>query len=518
MSSYVFKDDSIIGNLEAETDIFLKECFVQTPAFEMLKNFDSSSQDFFKRIIVGRTGTGKTALLKQLEDSSSISVCSVIEAEKTIFEHIKNNRFISKLTENEIDLRIFFKALWFHVILVKIIELSTEKSNLLQIFFQSGDKIEHKEKIQNYYDTYKDTFFEDEALTEITKRFSSQLEVNANFANMLNANGALGDDLRKSIQSSTNQFVNKELIQAQKSITKFLSEHHINDKQRKIIIQIDDLDKSWFQNDSVHYTFIGALLEAFKELLSIESIKILISIRSDILEGVYLNKLKQEEKDISLILPLEWNKDGLRDVLDRRVKNLLKNQYSKKQYPLFSDVFDCTIAGEKADEYILKRTMLRPRDAIDFVNTCFRKAKGKTEITQEHIVEAEESFYISRKDALVKEWSGIFKEINIYLDALSLIEKQKFSLNYLIKKKNEIAEFILDRADYISDESVLSSMFSNENVENGFKDLLNIWFKVGVIGIFKSEEVSIFSSFDRRKLDVTDFRKEFIMHPLFWRY
>lgn len=122
MSNYIFRKNSQIGNLDAEYDTFLKSCFLETNIFSNLLSFENSL-DFTKRVIVGRTGSGKTALLKQLSENSKIKKHSIIEAESTVFEHIKNNVFISDLINKGIDLRIFYKSLWIHVLLVRVIEL-----------------------------------------------------------------------------------------------------------------------------------------------------------------------------------------------------------------------------------------------------------------------------------------------------------------------------------------------------------------------------------------------------------
>ena len=123
MSTYRFRKNAEIGKLEAETDSYLDFCFYETDVYKGILNFDSSEKnpDFTKRIIVGRTGSGKTALLKQILKDNAIKVHETIEAENTVFEHINNNVFISSLIEKGIDLRVFYKSLWLHILLVNVI-------------------------------------------------------------------------------------------------------------------------------------------------------------------------------------------------------------------------------------------------------------------------------------------------------------------------------------------------------------------------------------------------------------
>ena len=518
MSTFVFKDDSIIGNLEAETDTFLNNCFIETNAYKTLLCFDDNDPKFFKRIIVGRTGSGKTALLKQISKNFNINPNSIIEAEKTIFEHIKNNKYISELIDSGIDLRVFFKALWIHVILTKIIEIDKNSQTVfddMMLFFSKNNK----KKTLNYFDTYKDIFFESNVLTEITTELTKKLDGETSFSK-LKLNGELTDSEKRTVQSTTTNYVNQMLLRDQKEVISYFENELLSDKQKKIIIQIDDLDKSWFKNDHIHYDFINALLEAFKALLAIKSVKILISIRTDILEGVYAAGLKQEEKDQSLILVLEWSRQSIRELLDKRITHLLKNQYARKQIPLFKDIFNVHINNISADEYILDRTMLRPRDAIDFVNICFNKAQGSSVITADHILEAEESFYESRKGAIIKEWGGLYSDISHYLGAIFKIKTRTFVADDLKIKQtiSDISDLFLDSNDNVGDVTPMKKLFLEDTTnEKSIELLLNVWFKVGIIGIKKSDTITIFSTFSKRKLDDSDYEKLFIIHPLFWR-
>lgn len=254
-------------------------------------------------------------------------------------------------------------------------------------------------------------------------------------------------------------------------------------------------------------------MDSIREFLSLQNLKIIISIRTDILEGVYENNFRQEEKDLSLLMPLEWSKDEIRDLLDKRITYLLKDKYQKLVSPKLKDIFNFSINGEKADDFILNRTMLRPRDAIDFVNKCFCAANGKTTISSEDITTAEEYFFDSRKKALKDEWKALYPEIDTHIDILlKFIKKQTFNIEMLIKIKNDIKEKLI-ATNNMEDVVVEKAIGDKELVET----LLAIWFKIGIIGIKKDKNVILYSSFSKRYLNVTDYEKDFYIHPLFWR-
>ncbi|MEF1336787.1 hypothetical protein REH81_08355 [Vibrio rotiferianus] len=188
MTNYKFRKNAIIGNLDAETDTFLNDCFYESDVFKGIVNFDPSTEnpDFPRRVIVGRTGSGKTALLKQIVAHGNVKVHDTIEAENTVFEHINNNRFVSDLIRNGIDLRAFYKSLWIHVLLVKVIN-QLYRSSYTSFFdyiggLGSSSRKPYKPEIaKEYLDSYKDNFFNDNVVTEITEKMQHELSGKAKF-------------------------------------------------------------------------------------------------------------------------------------------------------------------------------------------------------------------------------------------------------------------------------------------------------------------------------------------------
>ncbi|MCD9521695.1 DNA repair protein [Photobacterium carnosum] len=511
MEPYIFRKNTTIGNLDAETDSFLTDCFYETEIYKTLINYDNDDNlDFTKRIIIGRTGSGKTALLKQIAIDRKITKHDVIEAENTVFEHIKNNIFISQLMEEDVDLRVFYKSLWLHVLLVKVINLLYPSNNFFDFLsnLTSVKKRYNLDLARQYVDTYQDNFFNENIVSEITDKM--QNEISGGFSSGgAKLSGKFSGETSEKIQRETASYVSRELLRKQKELIKLIKDESSSEKQVRIIISIDDLDKSWLSSSKIRYDFINALLEAFKELLDIKSVKILISIRTDIIMGIYNNSLRQEEKDQSLILPITWNKVEIRKILDNRINFLIKHQYRGTQNVTFKDVFNFNVIDENADDFILNRTMLRPRDAINFVNLCLSEGDGSIELNEDLVIEAEEKFYYSRKLALEKEWVSIYSQIHCYLDSISFISKQTFKISDI--SKDQILNYILENSeDNIKDDY-------HDKVALIFEELVKVWFVIGVIGIKKTKTLTMYSSFEKPYLDITDFKKEFEIHPLFYR-
>lgn len=227
--------------------------------------------------------------------------------------------------------------------------------------------------------------------------------------------------------------------------------------------------------------------------------------------GIYTDTLRQEEKDESMIYAISWNKKEIREILDKRINFLVKNQYSGSTKIKLEDVFDFKVKGENADDYIIDRTMLRPRDGISFVNACLSECDGSLELNETMILSAEEKFYSTRKVALAKEWKSLYPHIKYYLDAISFIKTSSFEIERLDQR---IAS---DALNFLVQKSMTTSSNNNTLVLE-FHDLVKVWFTVGIIGIFKSKELIIYSSFEKQELDITDMNKKFVIHPLFFRH
>lgn len=166
-----------IGTGNAETDDeFLFECFVEYPPVEDCRRPSSPVM-----VVAGRTGSGKTAILRYLEIQSNHT--TTIDPFEMSMSYVSNSDALRFLQAIGADLDLLFQVLWKHVLCLEFIRLrwdvdSTEKSN--NIFKRIFDKFyseDRRSRSLNYLKAWKGKFWitMDQNIKEITEKIENNL-------------------------------------------------------------------------------------------------------------------------------------------------------------------------------------------------------------------------------------------------------------------------------------------------------------------------------------------------------
>ena len=119
---FVFRKHDSIGSAAAEEDSqFLEECFIDTGDLDQLIDCKNP-----KRIIVGRTGAGKSALIFKLRERSSHVI--ELSPHSLSLNFIANNNVIAFFEAAGVNLSIFYSLLWRHIL---VVELLKKKFNIV---------------------------------------------------------------------------------------------------------------------------------------------------------------------------------------------------------------------------------------------------------------------------------------------------------------------------------------------------------------------------------------------------
>lgn len=529
MDKYIFKKTDTLGAASAEDDgLYLTECFVDVGFLKVLRNCSDP-----RSIIVGRTGVGKTALIKQIKTKGER--VAEIQPDNLALTYISNSTVLSFLMNIGVNLDIFFKLLWKHVLAVEIIKLKFKisdedaKNKFLKYIEDTFREDKEKQAI-DYLKKWGDKFWEEtesrvkEVTTKLEQEISGELGPKIPIMNLaLKGAANVATEQKEEIVNRAQQVVNKVQIR-QLSLILELLDKILDDPQKQHFVTIDRLDEKWV-DDQFRYRLVRALIETVRDFRKVKNAKIIVAIRLDLIERVFRLTRDagfQEEKYESLYLQIGWDKKQLCNVLDSRINNLIRHQYTKKTIS-HTDILPKKIKNRKSTEYIFDRTMMRPRDVILFFNACINEADGKTNITETMVLKAEGEYGRGRLKSLYDEWGADYANLKLFVEVLknrprkflykdmSLDDFEEFCFNIAAQTVLEKDSLYRDAFDVV-DNKLAPADFK--------KKLFLIFHLVGLVYLkIEAFDKPISSLSGRRSISSAEITEdtEVSIHPMFWR-
>ena len=440
-----FRSDASIGFAGAEDDReYLTKCYVDIAHAERALNTDDPGS-----ILLGRTGSGKTAAIMHIIDTQRQVI--QIDPENLSLTFISNSNILSFFHELGVNLDLFFQLLWRHVICVELLNYyyNVQKDSDIDRVFDTLKTMIGQNKPKrlaiDYLRDWGGEFWKEthQRIKEIVENFENELtsgvdlralNIPINVATL----SKIGREEKQDIVNQARQVVNKVQIKHLSDLMDVMAEHIFTDKQKKYYIVIDKLDENWVDSE-LRYRLIRALIETIKSFRKISPVKLIIALRSDLLERVYRYTRSdgfQPEKYEDFNVTIRWSKDALYQVVNRRIGELYKREYTKNDVE-FYDMFPPKYRQrEDTFQYLFGRTLQRPRDIIAFVNEILFAVGGKTTISAADIDKAEVDYSRKRLDALCVEWHDEHPNLENYVKALRNMP-QAFSVRDFSESKVE---------------------------------------------------------------------------------
>lgn len=491
-----FRKGASIGEPDAESDDrFLNQCFIDTGDYGTL--VDCSDPH---RIIVGRTGAGKSALIQHLIQNEENVI--EISPENLSLNYISNSDIITILEKAGVKLDLFYTLLWKHVFATELLKRKYNLANeeRTRNWFSSflpplKKKDQSKERALEYLKDWGDKFWQETEyrVKEVTQKLESDIhtQLGVDIAG-LNSQASMGqkisEEQRAEIIHRAQRVVNSIQIKALSDVMSLLADEVFNDSQQKYYVVIDKLDENWVEND-LRYRLIRALIETVKDYRKISSVKIVVALRLDLLQSVFERTRDagfQKEKYQSLLLRLNWNPTQLEKLLDERVSLLVREQYTNTPIKLRT-LFPPRIGKETFIDYLLHRTLLRPRDAIAFVNECIRRAEDKGLVSVQIVRDAEREYSTQRIDSLTYEWFVQYPKLKDYIVLLERMPME-FKLSAFTKEKIEAFALVHAMDGEHDTDPIIRAAYAfinggNPNPHSFVIALVKVLFMVGVLGI-----------------------------------
>jgi len=441
-----------IGGIDADNDDLLIKCFQNHNSYNEIKDFE-------KFIVLGRKGTGKTAIFKRFLSNKDHTLFSFGHTFSDYPWHYHDKQ--AKIGVPNFDK---FTHSWKYLILMSLSKILLNHDQSLPY---NDKSLEYLSKIESFIvDTYGTR---DPDVTQIFTP-SKKLKLKSNFTiDLAILKGSLTPEgLPMEYLPTVIQEINLNLIEY--IIGSLNPEHSYH-------ILFDQLDLGFDPKNPDYNNRVIGLLLAAKEINRIakekgKRLSIIVFLRDDIYNSLKFedkNKLTQSSTTI-----IEWDKPGshsLKELLERRLTELLREKPNENI--IWEDVFDESqlMTGKQSKySYITDRTFLRPRDAIQFCN----------EILKSHNLNEDRESLISNKE--INDAKADYSKY--FLDELDdEIHKHVPKYENILEIIKSIGYHQFDMEDFENAIKKKRSLFSEEITT--YDSLKNL-FEFSIIGYYKA--------------------------------
>ena len=527
--------DFNLGGEQAEADPLLQQAFFESGHYSAI-----DSKDDPRCFIVGRTGSGKSALLQRIEEQHPDHVIR-INPEDLSLPYIADLGVVNYLASLDVHLDPFFIALWKHVMLIEIIkhrynvDSPVAKQNFLAGLRDRISRDRSKMAALEYLEEFEGKFWceTDERVRDITTRFEEQIQNEAGgkilapaigeLVAKIATSGVAGEETTTQLVERFQRVVNETQLPRLNKMMTVLNDEILDSPQHYTYIVIDDLDRDWV-DEKVLNSLIRCLFRTVVDLKRIRNLKVLVALRTNIFEQLNFGARTggQEEKFRSLTLHVRWVRSDLERLLDTRAR-VAAERHRMEGVRGISDMLP---AANKARgnpiSFILRHTLMRPRDVLAFINECLSLAAGKRRVTWAEIAAAERSYSRNRLLALRDEWKSSYPDIDKFLRLF-----QSSSVNV---SREGLTRILDDAALLPGDPEFLGVRWMTElsasiwNSLDGddwitlYQSMIGFLFHIGFLGCIRSEGTVIYShdqpEFVDQASNLAEIEK-FCVHPAF---
>lgn len=536
---FQFKPGFSIGAIAAEQDTLLAECFVTSSSYESIIDIDDPRCG-----IIGRSGTGKTAIFYELKRNAQQVI--EINPESLAFQFLGSSDMISALRESNITLDYFYKLLWRHVFVVEILKKRfPDESRRYGLIFQLIEHLKRtvkpdreRDRAIKYLDDWGATIIQapQERIKTIHDTFSRRLRLRigmiGGWAELLGVGtGIEGETENKEEVTERIRLVKEEVNQIQvqdlNAVKKYLDTEILTNPQRPYYVIIDDLDRFWVE-DPLVYELIRALILEIYDWSDVDNIKIIYALRDNILskiESEFTSRSYQREKLEAQRTRIIWTRKQLEQIIDKRLE-IISRKMRVTDTPTLDDILPKKRSNTPSGkDYIFERTFLRPRDIIDFINKASEVALMNTALSFVNIHEAEIRYSKGRLQAAHDEWRENCPGIEILTQILHGSPRH-FDLSW-------ISEDDLERVFsnpklpgegwlYLLGQDYITRYSENKTAAIAIcrRQIMKIFYEIGIIGVRTPPSLTIKYSYQAYPL-LDDLELEgdlqFHIHPMFYR-
>lgn len=425
------------GDDSAEKDPNLLHYFVSQDAISRLLKKQ-------KNIVVGRKGAGKSAVRKKLSETfksdGSYFVLNLSPKFQSIKTILNDKDLASGLGEE-----IFFTHTW-----------------LRQIFLDCLCVVGHGERNKLSSDSYE---FARNIATQQNRTSKDLVENIADVISRVKGKVSSLGEFGINIEKQLRDVADVDSL-----------EHHFLEicKESEFVILIDDLDLGWNNSATANNLILGLLAASNYVTSKTNNAFVCIFLREDVY-SLLITQTQHSDKYRN-IERLRWEKEGLIQLLNERITFNAKQAGAPAPDMPFTTVFPLTVGTSNTDNWLIERTLSRPRELIQL--SRYYSERCESDAPDAEALKAAEGGYSDWKlDDLCTEYSNQYPGlVNIFSYWKTKFYRYKYHLKY-----QELEQMAID----IFIEAETNEEWFNElSNATDVRGLLRILFEIGFIGDF----------------------------------
>jgi hypothetical protein len=465
-----------------------------------------------------------------------------LNPEDLALSYLANSNILQFVASIGVKVDVLFRLLWRHALIVEILRShfkivdKAHKKWFFEWFGRDRERDERHGRARAYLDQWGDKFWEttEVRVRELIKTIEDQIKESVGLhAGVLelgvSQQGNIGERERTEIVQRAQEVVNKVQIRELSTIIELL-DAILDDPQKKYFIVIDRLDEDWVE-DSLRLRLIRALIETVKDFRKVDNAKVVIALRSDLIARVFRQTRDagfQEEKYESLYLRMRWTKARLSELLDLRLSQLVRRRYSPKGAVSLVELLPANIKSgpgkgrkESGVDFLISRTLMRPRDAISFLNQIIRQSEGRAVFSVDTLRYAEGEHSRDRLKALQVEWHSLYPELITVATALLGSGKAVREVRDLFEGEFDLATKIDGIAEQ-GTEFARAVQRYQETVDGlAFaRVVVSVWYSVGLVGLKLGKmQKTDWAALGQKAVSSAEIQEDtrISVHPCFWR-
>lgn len=387
---------------ERDINVGLIDYFVESEAFKRLASRT-------RTIVLGNRGTGKSAIFKILADRARRKGTLVLELNPENYSYEMLSSVLRSEREGSWAKHGAFTSSWKYLILVRVMQELTKSGPRLK----TGGAAKVYEYLRDHFKGSQDSPIS--VLVSYLKRIEG-LKIGSYEASVRTK------ELDKLYKL-------QELESLFPCVTELL-------EKKPVVVLIDELDKGWDSSEDAK-AFVSGLFQAAVSLNELSSkMTVYISLRQELYDSIpALYDDTQKYRD--LIEAIRWDETSLLAVAAKRIRHSFSELEGESDAACWNTVFaeNLKYRKSKSFNYLVDRTLYRPRELIQFCTDAVEEAKPTNAIPIDYAVvsRVELDYSAAREKDISSEYRfqypGLESIFEVFRGRVYLIER--IELEYL---------------------------------------------------------------------------------------